>query len=353
MLLSRLSRLKDLKRSLRGRFGTLLQSAAHKTGLMYLSARIRHIRGAVILMYHSVAEEAEAHWIDPRDHVPPDVFQRQMEYLAAHNRVVGLGALVGLLSEGREPQSGTVVITFDDGYLDNLTVAAPILERFALRATLFLPTSYIDRGETQWVDQVYSAFKYRTSRLLTWGPPAQKPFDLDDANEHAAAYLSVCQTLLTASPDSKRAWLADLLAQIQPSECPPRLTMTWDDVKTLLAAYRCFELGAHTLEHTDLTAVGETQARNELAASMRRVSEVTGIRPRALSFPYGRTSALLRSIAFQEGFQCACGAAGSDPIVSSSTDPFALPRVAAPWSMRRFRLATDASNTGFWRRLAR
>ena len=46
-------------------------------------------------------------------------------------------------------------ITFDDGYRDNLTVAAPILEKYRLPATLFLATGYVERGETQWSDTLH------------------------------------------------------------------------------------------------------------------------------------------------------------------------------------------------------
>ena len=50
--------------------------------------------GAIVLMYHSVADRDEAAWIDPRNHVPADVFARQMAFLAEHRKVVSLAQLV-------------------------------------------------------------------------------------------------------------------------------------------------------------------------------------------------------------------------------------------------------------------
>ena len=55
---------------------------------------------------------------------------------------------------------GSVVVTFDDGYLNNFTEALPILEEFKIPATIFLATDYMDSGE------LFPFDKYRL--LLTW-----------------------------------------------------------------------------------------------------------------------------------------------------------------------------------------
>ena len=91
-------------------------------------------------MYHSVAKPDAAPWIEPGNRVDPRTFERQMAYLAAERRVVSLSELVDTIADGRALAADTVCITFDDCYRDNLTVAAPILERYRLPATLFLAT---------------------------------------------------------------------------------------------------------------------------------------------------------------------------------------------------------------------
>ncbi len=77
-----------------------------------------------ILTYHSVGE---------REHemnVTPDAFRAQMEWLAEHVEVCPL-------AEAVEGARG-VAITFDDGYRDNLTAAAPILADLGLSASVFV-----------------------------------------------------------------------------------------------------------------------------------------------------------------------------------------------------------------------
>lgn len=90
---------------------------------------------AVILMYHAIADRP-----DYAASVKPEEFARQMAYLAERRYdVISLGELVRRMSAS-EPLGGTVVITFDDGYLDNLTVAYPILKRYGFPATIFVTT---------------------------------------------------------------------------------------------------------------------------------------------------------------------------------------------------------------------
>lgn len=93
--------------------------------------------GVRILMYHRVDALSEFDQLT----VSPDVFQQQMALLSRLYRVVPLTQALAELESGRVVRN-TVVITFDDGYLDNLTLALPILEQFSLPATVFITSDF-------------------------------------------------------------------------------------------------------------------------------------------------------------------------------------------------------------------
>lgn len=343
-----------LKRQIRARLGPSIQWFGYSTGAMQVAASLRRARGAVILMYHSIAEGKLNRFVDPRNHVPADVFEAQVAFLAKHRTVVSLTDLVDRVRRSAAPAGGVATITFDDGYLDNLTTAAPILARYGLPATLFLPTGYIDRAEPQWVDQAYTAFEFRSVNTLAWnGDDDTRTFDLNNDNERHQAYRTVCAALLNASPTARCTMLDTLHEQLAPIERASGLTMSWDDVRSLIERYPGFEIGGHTVEHTSLTDAGIDATREELRQCSERIEAETGRRPRHFSFPYGRTSPELRKLVAEAGFESACGGGGGESIVRSTTDRYAIPRVEAPATMKRFDLLTSDANTDLWRRLGR
>ena len=57
--------------------------------------------GAIILMYHSVAQDDEARFIEPGNRIAPRLFEHQMAFLAAERRVVALSELVEAIADGK------------------------------------------------------------------------------------------------------------------------------------------------------------------------------------------------------------------------------------------------------------
>jgi len=111
-----------------------------------------------ILMYHYVStppDDADAIRTDLS--VPPELFRAQIGALAtAGYQTISLGQLMLALEIGAELPERPVVLTFDDGYVDNYTNALPILLDHGAVGTFFLITGYIDDEQPAYVtwDQV-------------------------------------------------------------------------------------------------------------------------------------------------------------------------------------------------------
>lgn len=99
-------------------------------------------RGRVrILMYHSVADNS-----DDRLTISARLFEQEMQYLAERRfEIVSLRAACALMRANADLRR-KVALTFDDGYLDFLTTAAPILKRHGFTATLFVVTGTPNGG---------------------------------------------------------------------------------------------------------------------------------------------------------------------------------------------------------------
>jgi peptidoglycan/xylan/chitin deacetylase (PgdA/CDA1 family) len=293
-------------------------------------------------MYHSVARAGAERWIDPRNCVSADLFEAQMDFLARRRNVVGMNELVDALEGGRTPPAGTVLLTFDDGYRDTFDTAAPILARYGLPATLYLATGYVERGETQWIDQLYAIFTRRTRHALEL--PSLEPgcSDLRIESEASRAYQTAADRLLVATWDDRDNLLAEVRSQLKPSDDPPRLTLTWDEVGKLLSFHPRFDVGVHTRDHVDLVTNGGDTARQEIHACVADVERELCREVAHFSFPYGRTNDELCRIVTEAGLR---SAVATEPatLIRSGTNRFAMPRLEAPADRTLFRFWTSGA----------
>ena len=108
----------------------------------------------VILMYHRVLPEFDP--LRPDDITLP-VFARCMRTLKRFFNVVPLSEAVDGLRKGLLPRR-SVAITFDDGYADNVTSAAPVLAELGLPATVFVTSGFLDGGR-MWNDTVIESIR--------------------------------------------------------------------------------------------------------------------------------------------------------------------------------------------------
>lgn len=131
------------------------------------AARYRLARPPLILLYHRICHLENDPW---GIGVSPEHFGEQLEVLRRHHRVIPLAELLRSLDSGGVPR-GAVVLTFDDGYSDNLHNAKPLLERFDAPATLFVTSGVVGAGREFWWDEL--------ERLLLGPPSLPSPLEIE------------------------------------------------------------------------------------------------------------------------------------------------------------------------------
>jgi peptidoglycan/xylan/chitin deacetylase (PgdA/CDA1 family) len=111
------------------------------------------VRVPVLLYHHLQTLKANAgtDWEDST--VTPQAFEEQMAYLAAHNfHSTSVADLIAYLEQGRPLPENPVIITFDDGWEETYTVGFPILRKYGLSATFFIPANWVENldGTLSW-----------------------------------------------------------------------------------------------------------------------------------------------------------------------------------------------------------
>ncbi len=132
-----------MKRLLKNKFKTLL---AKLYGLFRFRAK-KDIK-IPILCYHSVGPSKNYEG----DSTSARMFEEHLKFLNKNNTIISLDKAVDIISgKVSSDIKNPVVITFDDGYMDNYEIAFPLLKKYKAHATIFVVTSFID-GKISLID---------------------------------------------------------------------------------------------------------------------------------------------------------------------------------------------------------
>ncbi len=321
----------------------LYWSRAHRAFI-----RGTHATGAIIWEYHSVAPPDEARWIEPSNRTPTERFERQLAFLARHRNVVSMDELVDAIRNNEKLPAGSVVLTFDDGYRDNLTYVAPALEAYGFSATLYLPTGLVSRQESPWADRIYVAFRNRRRHAFVHPAVGDAPLSLTD--DPKGAYTKIASALIDATQPERDDILAALDEQLEPQVTMPCLTLDWASLAQMQERYPKFALGVHSVNHIDLTAHGEDVAAEEVDGCVATYERELGRAPRHFAYPYDRHDGMTRSIVSTRTLESAvCN--GTEWLIDGASDRFALPRLTPPDSMSLFRFWSSGAYPGLPRAL--
>ena len=291
--------------------------------------------GVLVLTFHRIGRPEESALDPDVFSATPEAFQAQMETLAAHFEVIAAHDLDRAFTGRR---SRAVVITFDDGYRDNFVHALPVLRRLGLPATFFLTAGFLDRPRLPWWDEV--VWRVGSDSLAPRKLAEQLRLDLPVESPAAAS-----ATLLERYKRLPQAAAEELLERVREVAGEPagpieaeELWMTWDMVRGLVDAG--LDVGAHTMTHPVLTALGEDEQDDEIGRSLERVKQEVGRSTALFAYPVGLPftyDSVTRRALARHGVRYAFAFSGGY-IRGPAFDRYAVPRtsVSAGMSLSRF-----------------
>jgi peptidoglycan/xylan/chitin deacetylase (PgdA/CDA1 family) len=280
-------------------------------------------RRLLVLIYHRVLPRPDE--LFPRE-VTAEVFEWQMRSIARHLAPLPLTEAIERLAAGTLPRRA-VAVTFDDGYADNLTVAAPILRGTGVPATFFVTTGYLGGGR-MWNDTVIEAV-----RRLPDGEHDFAPLGLSvrivRGVEGRRAFCRDFITSIKHHPYAERQSRADQLAAYVGQALPDDLMMAPAQVAAL--ASLGFEIGGHTVSHPILRVLDGPEAAREIAEGRAGLERIVGRPVRLFAYPNGRPGEDYGDRDVELVKQAGFGAAVSTRrgACSSTSDRWQLPRFSS------------------------
>ena len=304
----------------------------------------------LILLYHRVIELPS----DPHEMcVTPENFSQQLEFLQKYYHPISLQQLICGF-ENRDLPPRAVVITFDDGYADNLHNAKPLLERFDIPAIFFLTAGYIGCDREFWWDDLERVLllpgKLPESLYLKingtahrWNLGKAADYSQAECNEHRSwisweednpsyrhsLYQALYQLLQPLPEGERRIVLNDILqwAGAGPTARPAYRPLSEEEVYSLERG-GVIEIGAHTMTHPLLSAFSADLQGDEILQSKTQLEALLNHPVTSFSYPYGgrnaytmETVAKVQEAGFTSAFSNFAGLAWQ------GSDLFQLPRI--------------------------
>lgn len=267
-----------------------------RVGLLGLlsGARSLLVRDLRILAYHRVLPRAqlEEHAFDPDlISASADVFREQMRYIARHFRPLTFRELADRIERGLPVERGSVIVTFDDGYEDNYTIAFPILREVGVPATFFLATGHVDRGTPYRYDWFAHALLCGRGRIAAAeiGIEREMPGGSAERQALVATALNRLKALTQARQDALIDRVcADLALPIPAADarCRP---MQWAQAREMARAG--MEFGSHGVTHRMLAKLSDAEIAAEVLESKAAIERETGATVTVISYPVGGTDA--------------------------------------------------------------
>lgn len=193
-----------------------------------------------VLMYHMVREHIDGAKFN-KLRVKPAEFEKQIRYMKEQGfHFVTMHELRE--NWGNHPEK-TVAITFDDGYLDNLENAYPILEKYQAKATIYV---VVDRHDRDW--STYKKAHHNSGELM-------HEAKLSDEQVH------------------------------------------------FLANTGLVEIGSHTMSHANLAKLTDQQCLEELSLSKQQLEQITSQEVTSFAYPFGIYSDRDVEMAKQAGYR--------------------------------------------------
>jgi peptidoglycan/xylan/chitin deacetylase (PgdA/CDA1 family) len=288
--------------------------------------------GFAIFLFHGVIpEHRHALRNYGRKHLDRQRFELVLDELLARGAPVSMDDIVAARSGSKRLPARAFAVTFDDGFRNNLAVAAPILSARRVPATFYVTSRFVTEDARSWTDIIEQAVEAAPSCALElpWLGIAGHYGTL----EERIGLLDEIRRVVKARRDlDPYAVAAEIARQLEASEMPadPQLDrkLTWAEVQSL-AADPLFTVGGHGHTHRILSFLEPAELEEELRASIDALAHQIGRPLRHYSYPEGLahcySDAVIEAL-LRRGIVCAPTA---EPGVNTPRDDlFRLRRIA-------------------------
>jgi peptidoglycan/xylan/chitin deacetylase (PgdA/CDA1 family) len=272
----------------------------------------------VILTIHGVMDKGcDAEWEPTRPQISSKHLEHSLKLTLKYCKFISLDEAVDMLSGNIQFQRNCVVLTFDDGYRNNLTHAWPVLVKLKVPAIVFPAVGHIEKRECFWFDRLDYAIQQHAAAGGRYCALGDERIEIDSTNRKSLrkSIKTVIFKIkeLSGSDDEVMAIAEKTISQLEAAYGKSLNTMiesdawcgvmSWDDLK--LARERGMDIGSHTVDHARVGLLDEAAVRWQLSESKRIIEEKLQQECKYFCYPNGDYSEAVIPQVREAGYKAA------------------------------------------------
>jgi len=246
-----------------------------------------------ILLYHGVTQyKSEGIENYSAKHISADVFYEQMVFVKKNCSVLSIDEVADHYIKKKSLPKNAVSVSFDDGFKNNFTTAAPILKDLNIPAVFYLSTGFIGTEKMFWVDQLEDCInRCKKNTIQIKIDKTYNKYTLKNKLEKISALKSIKDYCKLVTNEEKEIILKQVIKEtnIKPNIFFSHnyLKLAWEEVKKM-AKNPLFTIGGHSVSHNILAALPKNDMEQEIKESINQLTEKTGNKIVHFSYPEGQ-----------------------------------------------------------------
>lgn len=238
-----------------------------------------------VLTYHRVDAPQARPWLDPvLISASPEGFEVQMKYLSANYQPVSISDVLEAVERNDQAilPPRAVLVTFDDAYQDFEEHAWPVLKRYQIPVTLFVPTAFPDHPERLfWWDRLFHAL-HTTAKGEIKTPIGNLEIGTELGRSQANLHLK--RHIKSLPYDAAIGFVEDLEHRLNVSR-QPNCVLGWEALRKL--SKEGVTLAPHTQTHPIMNHIPSEAMQHEAQGSFDDLEREIGNTPPVFAYPSG------------------------------------------------------------------
>ena len=238
----------------------------------------------IILMYHRICSDTDFKKKN-QDYLSVSVsnFKDHLRYLKENYSIVSINDF--LFGKKQASDKFQIVITFDDGYKDNLDLAIPILQEFNVPATIYITTRFPEEDTSMWWYELKEFIENRIEKLDFKFDNKNYSFTLNTKSKKEKSFNKIAKIIKSLNK-LKQNELLSIITKTETRRKYDREVMNWTEIKEANRS-PLITIGAHTHNHLSLKNLKTDECLEEIRKSKELLKNKLNDKIDHFSYPFG------------------------------------------------------------------